>query len=51
LIADLDLDLLKELREHGAVRNLKDRRKDLYRIDWKKKKGIQVNHGYLHKLN
>ncbi|MFQ3577096.1 MAG: carbon-nitrogen hydrolase family protein, partial [Cytophagales bacterium] len=44
LIADLDLDLLKELREYGAVRNLKDRRKDLYRIDWRRKKGIQVIH-------
>jgi predicted amidohydrolase len=32
LIADLDLDLLKELHSRGSVRNLKDRRKDLYRI-------------------
>ncbi len=32
LIADLDLDLLTELHEHGSVRNLKDRRKDVYQI-------------------
>ncbi len=43
LIADLDLDLLKELRKHGAVRNLQDRRKDLFRIEWKKKKVVS-NH-------
>lgn len=34
LIADVDLDLLKELRKHGTVRNLESRRRDLYRIDW-----------------
>lgn len=32
LIADLDLDLLTELHEHGSVRNLKDRRKDMYQV-------------------
>ena len=32
LIVDVDLDLLKELHEHGSVRILKDRRKDLYEI-------------------
>lgn len=32
LISDVDLDLLKELNQLGAVRNLKDRRKDLYKI-------------------
>ena len=32
LIADVDLDLLKELHAHGSVRNLIDRRDDLYRI-------------------
>ncbi len=36
LIADVDLDLLKELRKHGSVRNLESRRKDLYRIQWLK---------------
>lgn len=34
LIADVDLDLLKELRKHGSVRNLDSRRRDLYRIEW-----------------
>jgi predicted amidohydrolase/GNAT superfamily N-acetyltransferase len=32
LIADVDLDLLTELHNLGSVRNLKDRRKDLYSI-------------------
>jgi hypothetical protein len=34
LIADLDLDNLKELRMHGSVRNFRDRRLDLYKITW-----------------
>ncbi|GAB2966325.1 bifunctional GNAT family N-acetyltransferase/carbon-nitrogen hydrolase family protein [Hymenobacter coalescens] len=37
LIADLDLDLLKDLNSSGAVRNLRDRRKDLYSVSWVKK--------------
>ncbi|WP_207891046.1 bifunctional GNAT family N-acetyltransferase/carbon-nitrogen hydrolase family protein [Hymenobacter edaphi] len=37
LIADLDLDLLKDLNTSGAVRNLRDRRKDLYSVSWVKK--------------
>lgn len=32
LIVDVDLDLLKELHEHGSVKILKDRRVDLYEI-------------------
>ncbi len=32
LIADLDLDLLKKLRSHGSVRNLQDRRTDIYEL-------------------
>lgn len=32
LIVDVDLDLLKELHNHGAVKNLKDRRLDLYKL-------------------
>lgn len=32
LVADVDLDLLKELNSFGSVTNLKDRRLDLYRI-------------------
>lgn len=30
LIADVDLDLLRELHQFGAVKNLQDRRKDLF---------------------
>ena len=30
LIADCDIDLLRELNQFGAVRNLKDRRKDIF---------------------
>ena len=30
LIADVDIDLLRELHQFGSVRNLKDRRKDIY---------------------
>ncbi|BAO54363.1 bifunctional GNAT family N-acetyltransferase/carbon-nitrogen hydrolase family protein [Nonlabens marinus] len=36
LIADVDLDLLKELHHNGAVKNLKDRRHDLYSVSKKK---------------
>jgi predicted amidohydrolase/GNAT superfamily N-acetyltransferase len=36
LLADVDLDLLKELHERGAVQNLKDRRSDLYRVEYLK---------------
>lgn len=32
LIVDVDLDLLKELHSHGSVRNLKDRRTDIYEL-------------------
>ncbi len=35
LMVDLDLDLLKELREKGSVRNLQSRRKELYQVVWK----------------
>ena len=38
LIADVDVDLLKELHSFGAVRNLKDRRLDIYKIVSKTKK-------------
>lgn len=36
LIADIDTSLLKELNANGSVRNLRDRRTDLFSIDWKK---------------
>lgn len=32
IIADVDLELLMELHEHGSVRTLKDRRLDLYEL-------------------
>jgi predicted amidohydrolase/GNAT superfamily N-acetyltransferase len=32
LIADLDIDLLRELNQFGSVRNLKDRRTDLFEL-------------------
>ncbi|MGJ3241884.1 MAG: GNAT family N-acetyltransferase [Opitutales bacterium] len=35
LMADVNLDLLRELHESGAVRNIKDRRMDLYRLAWR----------------
>ncbi len=35
-IADLRTDTLIEARQRGAVRNLKDRRHDLYSVNWKK---------------
>lgn len=37
LIADVDLDLLSELHSYGSVRNLKDRRVDLYSLYFKSK--------------
>lgn len=37
LISDVDLDLLTELHEFGSVKNLKDRRTDVYEV-------IRVNH-------
>jgi predicted amidohydrolase/ribosomal protein S18 acetylase RimI-like enzyme len=36
VVSDLDLSLLSELHHYGSVRNLKDRRKDLYDLRWKK---------------
>jgi predicted amidohydrolase/ribosomal protein S18 acetylase RimI-like enzyme len=36
LVADLDLELLKELRQQGSVRNLESRRSDLYRVVWQR---------------
>ena len=34
LLLDLDLDLIKEVRRQGSVRNFQDRRLDLYRVSW-----------------
>ena len=36
LLVDIDLDLLKELHNFGSVRNLKDRRMDLYSLKKRK---------------
>nr|MDA3928956.1 carbon-nitrogen hydrolase [Prolixibacteraceae bacterium] len=36
LVADVDIDLLRELHTYGAVRNLKDRRTDVYQISYNK---------------
>jgi predicted amidohydrolase/GNAT superfamily N-acetyltransferase len=36
LVVDLDIDLLKKLRSHGTVRNLFNRRTDLYKVSWLK---------------
>lgn len=38
LIADVDLTLLRELNQFGSVRNLKDRRTDIYDLKKKRKK-------------
>ena len=35
LVVDLDMRLLKELRERGSVRNFRTRRTDLYSLTWK----------------
>lgn len=37
LVADVDIDLLRELHAYGAVRNLKDRRLDIYDLKLKVK--------------
>ena len=36
LVVDVDIDLLRELHTYGAVRNLKDRRKDIYDLRFTK---------------
>jgi predicted amidohydrolase len=35
LVVDVDLDLLKEINSFGSVRNLRDRRTDLYQVTFK----------------
>jgi len=37
LIADVDIDLLRELNQFGSVRNLRDRRTDLFELKKRKK--------------
>ncbi|MFZ0727283.1 MAG: carbon-nitrogen hydrolase family protein, partial [Desulfobacterales bacterium] len=41
LMVDLDLDLLKELRQQGSVQNIHSRRKDLYEVVWKPAENIK----------
>ena len=36
LVSDVDLDSLNELHTYGSVRNLRDRRNDLYELRMKK---------------
>lgn len=36
ILGDVDLGLLRELHEHGSVNTLRDRRKDIYTLKWKK---------------
>lgn len=38
LIADVDIDLLRELNQFGAVRNLRDCRKDIFDLKRTKKR-------------
>jgi predicted transcriptional regulator len=38
MFSDLDLDRLKLIRNEGTVTNMKDRRRDLYKITFKGKK-------------
>ncbi len=42
LIADLDLNLLKDLKHQGAVRNFKQRRRELYSLNWTGPGGVRV---------
>ena len=37
LIANVDIDLLQELNKFGSIRNLNDRRKDIYEVVKKSK--------------
>ena len=42
LVSDVDLDLLNELHTYGSVRNLKDRRNDLYEVRYKEIKRVTL---------
>ena len=41
LMVDLDLNLLKELRQQGCVQNIRNRRNDLYEVVWKPERGVR----------
>src|SRR5690554_4601733 len=47
LVADVDLDLLKELHNFGSVRNLKDRRTDLYTLGLNTKMNSEEDENFL----
>ena len=36
LIGDVDLEILRRQRQDGTVKQLKDRRHDVYRVEYKK---------------
>jgi predicted amidohydrolase len=40
VISDLNINALESFRKSGSVQNLKDRRLDLYHINWKKDKTV-----------
>jgi predicted amidohydrolase/GNAT superfamily N-acetyltransferase len=42
LIVDVDRDLLKELNVYGSVRNLRDRRSDLYKLELKQQPNAEL---------
>jgi predicted amidohydrolase/ribosomal protein S18 acetylase RimI-like enzyme len=43
LVVDLDLDILKKLRTQGSVRNLQQRRKDLYKLTFMLQKAKETD--------
>ncbi|HKK79972.1 MAG TPA: nitrilase-related carbon-nitrogen hydrolase, partial [Phaeodactylibacter sp.] len=43
VIADVNLELLKELHEYGSVNTLKDRRRDLYEVRLKRNPNEQLH--------
>jgi hypothetical protein len=49
LVADVDLMLLHELHSFGSVRNLRDRRKDVYSLSYLKKNEAATSPHKFHK--
>ena len=43
LVADVDLNLLKELHQFGSVNNLSDRRTDLFHLNWRRPATTAIN--------
>jgi predicted amidohydrolase len=46
LIADVDIDLLRELNQFGSVRNLRDRRTDIFELKKTGGKNIQISENH-----